>query len=631
MEVKEFKDRQAAFPGRKKLTIVKQEANILTVDEEWADNPSEEGTHVNASILTGFQQGIVEANNISNQAEGIAENARSIAQSAVQNSTTAITNADNAKIYADDAKKIADDAKVYANDAKRIASAAEQTAGSAKDIAELALNKVESFNGDVDSELSTTSIQPVQNRVITAAINSERTSRTNAVNTLQTAINTEKTNRTNADSAMQTSINNLQTKTNSLESAVNTKLTGDLYTRTVGANIDTKGLYKGLNFYIYNKNNSSATQHSVIFNPDEFSMEQTDYDSTTESKEWTINSKALAYDMVIRTQADFERWYKEIDGGDYSKHKVLFVGNGGDLEFVRDDGKYIKIYNFFILDGVNNAKIRVKNLNNSSTIPPIRLPAIYCVSSTTEPSPSGLINNLTVICEGGGFLGCFLNCRKLTNCHAILSPKSLTESYDNYSGFTNCYNLINCQVSYENSFTNTYPKTTGYESCKYLVNCKAKLIQSNYDFYNCSYLVNCSSEERTKMGAFHTCSYLQNCSFNHEKLGLGFKDCTDTPVFIDYNDYNKGYYIKHSNGTLEIHFYVIQSKATTVSYTFPCPFKTGTVPNCHRHVVYAGTSSAGQIRALNFNVVSNTGITIYSPDIASYGDHTMISAYGMWK
>lgn len=159
MEIKQFKDRQSLHPGRKKLTIINQEANTLTVDEEWADSPSVEGSLVNAAVLTEFQNGIVEAGNNSKNAEGVAASAKSIAQGAETKATNALSTAQSAN--------------TTASSAKTIAQGAETKASSAKAIAEDALNKVETFNGNVDNELSSTSINPIQNRVVTNALNTK--------------------------------------------------------------------------------------------------------------------------------------------------------------------------------------------------------------------------------------------------------------------------------------------------------------------------------------------------------------------------------------------------------------------------------------------------------------------------
>lgn len=61
---------------------------------------------------------------------------------------------------------------------------------------------------EIDSELSTTSTNAVQNRVITNALNSEQTARQQADNTLQTNIENEELSRQNADDALEDMILN---------------------------------------------------------------------------------------------------------------------------------------------------------------------------------------------------------------------------------------------------------------------------------------------------------------------------------------------------------------------------------------------------------------------------------------
>lgn len=58
-----FQNRQSVNPGRKKLTIVNQTSNTMIVDVENADNPTQEGTPINASTMSALQSEIVEVNN----------------------------------------------------------------------------------------------------------------------------------------------------------------------------------------------------------------------------------------------------------------------------------------------------------------------------------------------------------------------------------------------------------------------------------------------------------------------------------------------------------------------------------------------------------------------------------------
>ena len=62
MEQTNFLDRVSTYPGRKKIKIVSQTADTILADVEFADEPSVEGTPINATVMSRFQQGIVDAN-----------------------------------------------------------------------------------------------------------------------------------------------------------------------------------------------------------------------------------------------------------------------------------------------------------------------------------------------------------------------------------------------------------------------------------------------------------------------------------------------------------------------------------------------------------------------------------------
>lgn len=93
METTNFKDRISTYPGRKKLTIVSQTADTMIVDEAYADEPTQEGTAINATLMSQLQQGIVNANSKSDNALSTATEAIAIANEAsasVSNGGTSI-------------------------------------------------------------------------------------------------------------------------------------------------------------------------------------------------------------------------------------------------------------------------------------------------------------------------------------------------------------------------------------------------------------------------------------------------------------------------------------------------------------------------------------------------------------
>ncbi len=82
METTNFKDRISTYPGRKKLTIVNQTADTMIVDEVYADEPTQEGTAITATLMEQLQQGIVDANSKSDNALATANEAIAIANDA---------------------------------------------------------------------------------------------------------------------------------------------------------------------------------------------------------------------------------------------------------------------------------------------------------------------------------------------------------------------------------------------------------------------------------------------------------------------------------------------------------------------------------------------------------------------
>lgn len=71
----EFKDRQATFPNRKKLTIISQSPNEIIADVERFDNASVLGTKINAEVFNDLQQQINTANTNADEANTIANQA----------------------------------------------------------------------------------------------------------------------------------------------------------------------------------------------------------------------------------------------------------------------------------------------------------------------------------------------------------------------------------------------------------------------------------------------------------------------------------------------------------------------------------------------------------------------------
>lgn len=90
MEITNFEDRIPTHPGRKKLTIVSQTADTMIVDETLADAPTQEGTKINANVMTKLQQGIIDAIAKSDNAVTTANNATQTASFAEEKALEAL-------------------------------------------------------------------------------------------------------------------------------------------------------------------------------------------------------------------------------------------------------------------------------------------------------------------------------------------------------------------------------------------------------------------------------------------------------------------------------------------------------------------------------------------------------------
>lgn len=181
-----FKDRTGTNLNRKKITIISQTPTEIIADIERADNPIEEGTTINASVFTAFQENINSANATANSALETANSALSDSAIAKSNSTNALSVANQAKTDVTNATNAANEATTAANNvintanqALEIANSSQQTSNSALDSATDAL--------DNSSEALTTS----QNALNTA-------------NTAQTLANSTSSKVDNLDTSFET-------------------------------------------------------------------------------------------------------------------------------------------------------------------------------------------------------------------------------------------------------------------------------------------------------------------------------------------------------------------------------------------------------------------------------------------
>ena len=103
-----FQNRQGSNLNRKRLRIVSQTAEEIIADVERADNPTVEGTPIDATVMNQFQSEIDTANSNASTAVSTASTAASNAASALSTANAASQTASTAASTASDAKTKAD-------------------------------------------------------------------------------------------------------------------------------------------------------------------------------------------------------------------------------------------------------------------------------------------------------------------------------------------------------------------------------------------------------------------------------------------------------------------------------------------------------------------------------------------
>ena len=208
-----FKDRQGTNLNRKRISIVSQTPNEIIADIVRADNPTEEGTEINAATFNQFQNEINDANEKSNQAETIASTANGLSSEAKTIAINANQIANNALTTAGNASTKADTAINTANSAVNTASGAVTTANEALSNSEDAV----SISSDA-SDKSDTAVATANSASTTAqnAVSTSTAAETKATTALTTA-NTAKETATSALTKSQTALTASQEAKNTAE------------------------------------------------------------------------------------------------------------------------------------------------------------------------------------------------------------------------------------------------------------------------------------------------------------------------------------------------------------------------------------------------------------------------------
>lgn len=219
------------------------------------------------------------------------------------------------------------------------------------------------------------------------------------------------------------------------------------------------------------------------------------------------------YDLKIKTQEEFEAFYRSLDDGTCTASSVLFVGNGGDLTFTRSDGLGLLLPSTIIrVDGINRAKIKVFNFNGTGTSSAI---GYAHIPVATFPYT---MSNLAVSCIASpGCTGIAIrNVINLTNCIARGYSSGRSGNGNVLAGagigIEGCKNVINCECHGYGGTGNT--ETRGQA----------------WGVYNCEDIVNTISsiefaDQSTNSNAFYECKNIVNCQATNGKVG--FNSCTN--------------------------------------------------------------------------------------------------------
>lgn len=218
------------------------------------------------------------------------------------------------------------------------------------------------------------------------------------------------------------------------------------------------------------------------------------------------------YDLIITSQTEFESFCSSISNSTCTAASVLFVGDGGDLEYTKSDGTGIQLPTTLkIISGINNAIINLGSISTNG---------LYYETRPTSDDYS--INNITIRCSSStaGNDAVISNCINLTNVTALsigsvatLCPSAFKNCYYlNYciangaamSAYDNCRYLHDCR----GTSTGSYASSDTYSFCTYLDGCYGDSNASTY--YNCTNLVGCRSNSGYR--GFYNCKQVKSCS-----------------------------------------------------------------------------------------------------------------------
>lgn len=229
----------------------------------------------------------------------------------------------------------------------------------------------------------------------------------------------------------------------------------------------------------------------------------------TNGKDITINSTASGgqtiYDLVIRTQEEFDAWCTTLDNGTCEASSVLLVGDGGYTPFVRENGQGLKLPNgLYTLHGINSPIIMIYNFVYNPTT---NLAGIYR-DNLAGLGYSESIENITMILMPGEHV-----------------------KYKEVYHFKNLTGIRNCNIATGNFYEEQLSgiRMTGFVSCHNIENCVVLLISNGYGttaFLNCENISNCATLIGDVNGGYATCYSSCNRIINAKDISVdsGFSE-----------------------------------------------------------------------------------------------------------
>ena len=206
---------------------------------------------------------------------------------------------------------------------------------------------------------------------------------------------------------------------------------------------------------------------------------QTTGTSTTGAMSQDATTKELkavqAYDLIIRTQAEFNNFTASITAGTCSAKSVAFVGDGGSLTFTYN-GTLTLPSTLIDICGYNtpilNCSLEQSTNADISNYYGYSIKNIRLKTSGINNRFSGFDNMENCAAS------CFEGCHRLLNCYADGNNTSTR-------GFYKCFNLTSCETYM--LWTDGPNQMLGFFQCSNLINCSATVMSlgEGVGFHSC--------------------------------------------------------------------------------------------------------------------------------------------------